>query len=141
MSATSTSFPRIDGTSAGLCLPNGMRVYRLTPAERLLRAQIAALAVAVFSTVLAAGAVAQDGAASDRAALEALYDATGGADWTESTSWKTAAPLGEWHGVTTDAVGRVAGLDLGYNGLAGPLPYRATPCGSRRGPRARRRSR
>ena len=40
---------------------------------------------------------------SDRAALEALYDATSGPDWTDSTSWKTSAPLGEWYGVTTDA--------------------------------------
>ena len=84
--------------------------------------RVAALAVAVFSAVLAAGAAAQDGAASDRAALEALYDATGGAGWTDGTSWKTAAPLGEWHGVTTDVAGRVTGLDLAYNGLIGSLP-------------------
>ncbi len=59
---------------------------------------------------------------SDRAVLEALYDATGGANWTDDTNWKTAAPLDEWHGVTTDAAGRVTGLALRYNGLAGPIP-------------------
>ena len=59
---------------------------------------------------------------SDRAALEALYDATGGAGWTDSTNWKTAAPPGEWHGVTTDADGRVTGVDLTDNALAGWLP-------------------
>ena len=85
-------------------------------------ARTAALVVAVFSAAFAAGASAQDGAASDRAALEALYDATGGAEWTDGTHWKTPAPVGEWHGVTADAAGRVTGLDLGYNGLAGPLP-------------------
>ena len=83
--------------------------------------RIAGLAISVFSAAFAAGAAAQDGA-SDRAALEALYDATGGADWTDGTSWKTQAPLDEWYGVTTDAAGRVTGLDLGYNALAGPLP-------------------
>ena len=60
---------------------------------------------------------------SDRAALEALYDATGGPSWTEDTNWKTSAPLGEWHGVTTDADGRVTALSLYDNGLAGPLPF------------------
>ena len=58
----------------------------------------------------------------DRAVLEALYDATGGAGWADSTSWKTSAPLDEWYGVTTDADGRVSRLDLGGNELTGPIP-------------------
>ena len=45
---------------------------------------------------------------SDRAALEALYDATAGGSWTDNTNWKTSAPLGAWYGVTTDASGRHA---------------------------------
>ena len=61
----------------------------------------------------------QGGVESDRTALEALYDATDGPGWTESTSWNTSAPLGEWYGVTTDADGRVTGLDLHDNGLDG----------------------
>ena len=65
---------------------------------------------------------AQGSAASDRAVLEALYDATGGADWIDNTNWKTAAPLGEWFGVTTDTAGRVTRLELPGNGLAGPIP-------------------
>ena len=84
--------------------------------------RIAALAVVALWTVFAAPAVAQDGVESDRAALEALYDATGGAGWTHSTNWKTTAPVGEWHGVTTDADGRVTRLDLSSNGLDGLIP-------------------
>ena len=64
---------------------------------------------------------AQASIATDRATLEALYDATDGANWTDSTNWKTSAPLGEWFGVTTDTSGRVTGLSLSSNGLAGPL--------------------
>ena len=60
--------------------------------------------------------------AADRAALEALYDWTGGPSWAESTNWKTSAPLGEWHGVTTDDDGRVTALGLFGNGLTGPIP-------------------
>ena len=60
--------------------------------------------------------------AGDRAALEELYDATGGASWTDSTNWKTSAPLSQWHGVTTGAEGRVTRLDLANNGLVGPIP-------------------
>ena len=51
--------------------------------------------IAVYAS-LAVEAVAQDGVATDRAALVALYDATGGETWTNSTNWKTDAPLGEW---------------------------------------------
>ena len=71
---------------------------------------------------VAGDAVAQGSTASDRAALEALYDATGGASWTNGTSWKTSAPLGDWYGVTADATGRVTELKLGDNGLTGPIP-------------------
>ena len=58
----------------------------------------------------------------DRAALEALYDATGGATWTDNTNWKTTEPLSEWHGVTTDSDGRVTELILTNNQLTGTIP-------------------
>ena len=60
--------------------------------------------------------------AADRAVLEALYDATGGANWNNNANWKTDRPLSEWHGVTTAADGRVAGLDLKSNNLTGQIP-------------------
>ena len=59
---------------------------------------------------------------SDRGILIALYDATGGPEWRNSSDWLTDAPLGEWYGVSTDAGGRVVGLDLQRNGLEGPIP-------------------
>ena len=74
------------------------------------------------AVAVAGDAAAQGSPASDRAALEALYDTTGGAGWTDGTSWKTSAPLGDWHGVTTDASGRVTELKLGDNGLTGSVP-------------------
>ena len=80
------------------------------------------LASVAGSVLPAADAVAQGSVETDRAALEALYDATGGPAWTNSTNWKTAAPLGEWHGVTTDDTGRVALVHLHSNALAGPIP-------------------
>ncbi len=58
----------------------------------------------------------------DRAALEALYETTGGPNWIESDNWLTLAPLAVWDGVRTDADGRVTGLDLRGNGLEGPIP-------------------
>ena len=66
--------------------------------------------------------VAESSTDEDRAALEALYDTTGGAGWTDSTNWKTSAPLDDWYGVTTDADGRVSQLDLSWNELTGPIP-------------------
>ena len=80
------------------------------------------LAAVALWVGLAADAAAQGNAASDRAALEALYDATGGPGWTDSTNWKTSAPTGEWFGVSTDPAGRVTWLELPGNGLTGPIP-------------------
>ena len=68
-------------------------------------------------------AAAQGSAATDRAALEALYHATAGPDWTNSANWLTDSPLSDWFGVgTNDPNGRVTDLDLEFNGLTGPLP-------------------
>ena len=61
-------------------------------------------------------------AETDRAALMALYQATGGATWTINTNWGSSAPLGAWHGVTVSAQGRVTHLSLFENDLAGFLP-------------------
>ena len=80
------------------------------------------LAAVALWAGLAADVAAQGSAAADRAALEALYDATGGPGWTDSTNWKTSAPIGEWFGVSTDAAGRVTGLNLRGNDLTGSIP-------------------
>ena len=69
----------------------------------------------------APSADAEGSIAADRAALEALYDATDGRNWTNSTNWKTDAPLDQWYGVTMHE-GRVWGVDLSDNGLAGSIP-------------------
>ena len=66
----------------------------------------------------------------ERAALAALYEATGGPNWTNNENWLTDAPLGAWHGVTVGADGRVESLDLSGsstarfpgNFLRGPIP-------------------
>ena len=58
----------------------------------------------------------------EREALVALYDATDGPSWTTSTNWLTEQPIWTWHGVDTDAAGRVTKLALGQNGLTGRIP-------------------
>ena len=64
---------------------------------------------------------AETSAETDRQALIAFYEAAGGAAWKDNTNWLTDAPLGEWHGVSTDADGRVVALDLSDNDVAGEL--------------------
>ncbi len=59
---------------------------------------------------------------NDRAALVALYDSTGGANWDDNTNWKSSAAIGTWYGVATDDAGRVVSLDLGSNSLSGSIP-------------------
>ena len=60
--------------------------------------------------------------ASDRDALEQLYEAAAGDAWTENRNWLTNAPLDRWHGVTTNRSGRVIELDLSENELSGTIP-------------------
>ncbi len=81
-----------------------------------------AFAAAVGWSGLVTEAAAQGSVTADRAALAALYDATGGADWENNTNWKTSAPLNQWYGVQTDTAGRVTVVNLGENHLRGPLP-------------------
>ncbi|WP_310780927.1 putative Ig domain-containing protein [Candidatus Palauibacter scopulicola] len=67
--------------------------------------------------------VSVGGPDADRAALVALYEATGGPNWTNNDGWLTDAPVHDWHGVEeTDALGRVRALHLDENNLAGELP-------------------
>ena len=59
---------------------------------------------------------------ADRAALEVLYNATGGANWTYNTNWLSNEALSEWYGVETDEDGRVRELNLNANKLSGTIP-------------------
>ena len=59
--------------------------------------------------------------ASDRAALMALYNSTGGPNWTINTNWGTDEFLADWYGINT-AGGRVADVDLPANDLSGTIP-------------------
>lgn len=59
---------------------------------------------------------------TEREILEWLYRNTDGENWGENAGWLTDAPLAQWHGVETDAAGRVVGLRLPNNGLTGSLP-------------------
>ena len=65
--------------------------------------------------------VATTSLSSDRDALVALYNATDGPNWTNSTNWLSDKSLGDWHGVTV-ANGRVTELALGQNQLTGSIP-------------------
>ena len=58
----------------------------------------------------------------DRAALVALYHATGGPTWRSNNNWLSGAPISEWEGVTTDDNGRVTELNLWGNELSGEIP-------------------
>ena len=85
--------------------------------RRLLRCVTTAMAL------IAGPAYAQSGlGAVDRAALEALYRASGGDDWVDRRGWLTQAPLRDWYGVAVDDDGRVAELHLRANGLVGRVP-------------------
>ena len=85
-------------------------------------ARTTCLAVILVAALFAALGFSHASVAQDRAALVALYNATGGANWTHSTNWLSSEPLDKWYGVTTNADGRVIGLFLLGNNLSGTLP-------------------
>ena len=69
--------------------------------------------------------IAADLADAESRALADLYLATDGFNWTENDNWFDGSdhPHGNnWHGVHTDDEGRVIGLDLRNNNLAGWVP-------------------
>ena len=59
---------------------------------------------------------------SEREALVALYEATGGPGWARNRNWLSDEPLGEWEGVGTGQDGAVFWIDLNDNRLEGRLP-------------------
>ena len=64
----------------------------------------------------------QTSSETDREALIALYNATGGPDWRYSNHWLSDVPISEWEGVIIDDNGRVTELFLGGNQLSGEIP-------------------
>ena len=56
------------------------------------------------------------------AALHALYNATDGANWTNSDNWLSDTPLSDWHGIKTDDEGRITEIYLIGNNLEGEIP-------------------
>ena len=82
---------------------------------------VVAMALSLLVSVIVGESQAQGGG-NDRAALMALYNATGGPSWNNNTNWDSAAPLDDWHGVDTDRDGRVERLALRANNLTGQIP-------------------
>ena len=113
-------------SASGALAPSTASAPAPSPRCRNRSGLAATLLAALILLCLCAGratpARAQGSAATDRAALVALYDATGGANWTNNTNWSTTAALSAWHGVQTDANGRVTHVDLYQNSLSGTIP-------------------
>jgi hypothetical protein len=57
----------------------------------------------------------------ERRALMEFYDALGGPDWIERDFWGSDRPVGQWHGVKTDADGFVVTLTIYDNNVTGAL--------------------
>ena len=96
----------------------------------------ACLPVLIGTLLPAVEARAQD-LAADRAALAALYNATGGGNWTNNTNWLSEEPLSEWYGVTVSgdapvllarALGECASLNQINSGLRQSLAGSGTRC-------------
>ena len=94
---------------------------------RTSRLLLAVLALSLILPLLLAACggsdeLAQTSPETDREALVALYNATGGSNWERNENWLSDVPVTEWFGVATDDNGRVASLYLGENQLSGEIP-------------------
>ena len=89
---------------------------------RMIQATTLFLILLLLATVSAPTDTALADSADDRNALVALYNATDGSNWTNRANWLSDGPLDNWYGVTSDANGRVTGVNLNYNDLAGEIP-------------------
>ena len=71
------------------------------------------LLLGIVYLLVSPGMVAAQGTVeTDRAALVALYDATGGDSWEDKTNWKSDKPLNKWYGIETDSTGRVISINF-----------------------------
>ena len=101
VSLTSLRYLRLSGNQFSGCIPDGLLLVQSNDLDQI-------------GLPLCSEAY--------RNALAALYRATDGPNWTHNTNWLSDAPLGDWYGVQTDDYGRVMGLNLPDNGLAGQIP-------------------
>jgi len=84
------------------------------------RSALAAVLLVFLGSVPAGAAIP----ASERDALLALFDATGGPQWKESSGWRGAAGSEcQWDGILCDDTGsNVRDIALGSNNLTGTIP-------------------
>ena len=111
--------------SKAAATPSMVPRWRTGMAKSVARFLVVVMAVAAIALANPVGtglAQAQTSPSTDREALVALYNATGGLNWRNNTNWLSGRPLGEWHGVTTDSNGRVVAMDLYSNQLSGEIP-------------------
>ena len=67
--------------------------------------------------------IKQDGIlSSERKALIAFYNATGGDNWTNNENWCSDKPVGEWYGIDVNEKGAVVNISLSRNNLVGHIP-------------------
>ena len=120
--ATPTSVPTLWATD----IPTPMNTPTATPADTPVPVGTPTPATTSTSTpaIISTSTTTQLGSPdSDRTALVALYNATVGPNWTNSTDWlSSSVPIGDWHGVSTGTKGRVNKLFLHGNNLRGSIP-------------------
>ena len=58
---------------------------------------------------------------TDRSVLIALFESTGGEQWSDKSNWTSVHPLDTWYGVTVNSEGRVTEINLPNNNLRGSL--------------------
>ena len=75
----------------------------------------------LLAAALLASPPCLDGQDAEKAALEALYNATDGPNWTRSMNWLTENPISLWEGVVV-VDDKVQSLNLYGNQLSGSIP-------------------
>ncbi len=97
-------------------------VRAVGPGTATITARTGAVSASIAVEVLGEEDPADPVLQEERNILMHFYTETDGVKWTRDTNWSSDEPLGNWHGITTNAAGRITGISLENNNLNGPLP-------------------
>ena len=116
-----TGSPRVEPATGGSHVFSGVEGGSYTAAVFALDAEEEYL-FSLSNEVTVAEACDACSGVDQRDALAGLHNVTNGRGWTRQTHWNSTNPIGEWHGVTTDAAGCITELELQNNNLVGIVP-------------------
>jgi hypothetical protein len=78
--------------------------------------------VSTNSNIIAVQTLTDPATSQDESALLSIYDALGGANWTQNNNWRVGLSIQDWDGIDFAGGTRVKSVDLSGSNLSGDFP-------------------